>query len=138
MEDIMNKFRLYLQNHPKIHKAIFFANFILLGCFAFPLVNSRIPSAFWKTYLIVVAYGIVGAGFVTIFGINKEKFVYITSLISTVLGMIIRYIVEYDEVSNTINFTTFNIISYLVVIPIFTVVAYKFIIKRLLKNSEHQ
>lgn len=88
-----------------------------------------------KAYLVAASYGIIGLGFAGIYGIHKEKFVYIASLILTVLGMICRYILEYEEVSNTMNFTQFNIISYLVVIPIFIVIAYRFILKYLVKNN---
>lgn len=63
---------------------------------------------------------------------HKEKFVYTVSFALTVLGMVCRYVLEYGEVSNTMNFTQFNIVSYLVVIPIFTVVVYHIIIRYLM------
>ena len=36
-----------------------------------------------------------------------------------------RYLLEFGEVSNTYNFTLFNIVSYLVIIPIGTTFAYR-------------
>jgi len=47
--------------------------------------------------LLIVAYGVVGAGFALIYGANKKRFVYVISLISTVLGMGCLYILEYGE-----------------------------------------
>lgn len=134
----MNRFRLYLQNHPKILRIFILGYIIFAGCFTFPFGNERFPFDFSKAYLVIATYGIIGLGFVGIYGINKEKFVYLASLILTGLGMIFRYILEYGEVSNTMNFTPFNMTSYLVIIPIFTVVAYRFIIKLLLENSSHK
>ena len=130
----MNKFRLYLENHPKIPKKIILGYIIFAGCVIFPFANERSPFDFNKAYLVIASYGIIGLGFAGTYGINKEKFVYVASLILTGLGMLCRYFLEYGEVSNTMNFAPFNIISYLVVIPIFTVVAYHFIIKHLIKR----
>ena len=131
----MNKFRLYLENHPKIPKMFILGYIVFAGCVIFPFGNERFPFDFMKAYLVIASYGIIGLGFAGIYGINKEKSVYIASLILTGLGMICRYFLEYGEVSNTMNFTPFNIISYLVVIPIFTVVAYHFTIKHLTKKN---
>lgn len=131
----MNKFRLYLENHPKIPKNLILGYIVFASCFIFPFENDRFPFDFMKAYLVIASYGIIGLGFAGTYGINKEKFVYLASLILTGLGMICRYFLEYGEVSNTMNFTPFNIISYLVVIPIFIVVAYRFIIKYLMKKN---
>lgn len=131
----MNKFRLFLQNRPKIPKIFILGYIIFAGCFVFPFGNERFPFDFMKAYLVIASYGIIGLGFAGIYGLHKEKFVYIASLILTGLGMICRYSLEYGEVSNTMNFTPFNIISYLTVIPIFTVGAYHFIIGYLMKKD---
>lgn len=135
MEDSMNKFRLYLENHPKIPKIFILGYIIFAGCFVFPFGNKNFPFNFMKAYLVVASYGIIGLGFGAIYGIQKEKFVYIVSFLLTILGMICRYFLEYGEVSNIINFTPFNIISYLMIIPVFTVSAYHFIIKHLIKKN---
>lgn len=131
----MNKFRSYLEDYPKIPKKIILGYIIFAGCVIFPFANERSPFDFNKAYLVIASYGIIGLGLAGAYGINKEKFVYIASLILTGLGMISRYFIEFGEVSNTMNFTPFNIISYLVVIPIFTVVAYRFIIKYLMRKN---
>jgi len=128
----MNNFRLYLQNHPQVPKVFVLGYIIFAGCFIFPFGNERFPFDFMKAYLVIASYGIIGLGFAGIFGMHKEKFVYKASFVLTVLGMICRYFLEYGEVSNTMNFTQFNIVSYLIVIPIFTVVAYHIIIRYLM------
>lgn len=87
----MAKVRLFLQNHPKIYKTIFYLNTILIGCFSFPLLSPRSLIDFWKIYSLIVAYGIVGLGFLGIYGEGKDKFVYILSIILVGIGMICRY-----------------------------------------------
>lgn len=131
----MKKLRLYLDNHPKVAKKIILGYIIFAGCFIFPFANERSPFDFDKAYLVIASYGIIGLGFAGIYGINIEKFVYIASFILTGFGMICRYFLEYGEVSNTVNFTLFNIISYLLVTPILTLISYQFIIKYLLKKN---
>lgn len=132
----MNKFQLYLQNHPKVLKRFILGYIIFAGCFVFPFGNELFPFDFTKAYLVIASYGIIGLGFAGIYGIHKEKFVYAASLFLTVLGMICRYILEYGEVSNTMNFTLFNIVSYVAVIPVFTVAAYYFSIKYLIIKNQ--
>lgn len=131
----MDKIRLYLQNHPKISKLFILGYIVFAGCFVFPFRNERFPFDFTQAYSVIACYGIIGLGIAGVYGIRKEKFVYITSLILTGLGMICRYFLEYGEVSNIMNFTPFNIISYLAVIPIITVIAYHFCIKYLMKEN---
>ena len=131
----MDKFKLYLKNHQKIARIFMLLYIIFVGCFVFPFRNEVFPFDFMKAYLVIVSYGVIGLGFAGLYGINKEKFVYISSLILTGLGMICRFILEYGEFSNAMNFTPFNIVSYLIVIPIFIVIAYHFIIRYLMKQG---
>lgn len=131
----MNQFRLYLEKHPKVPRIVILGYSIFAGCFVFPFGNEHFPFDFMKAYLVIASYGIIGLGFAGIYGINKKRFVYVASLILTGLGMMCRYILEYGEVSNTMNFTLFNIASYLVVIPIFTMVVYYLIIKHLMEKN---
>jgi len=126
----MSKFQTYFQNHPKLRKAAFFVNVILVGGILFPFGNSLIPFSLW-----IVGFIIASAGFITIYGKNKEGLVYITSLILTGLGLIFRYFLEYGEVLSSRSFTMFNIVSYLVVMPIITVIAYYLLIKYGMKKK---
>lgn len=131
----MNKLSLYLEDHLKATKILVSVYIIFAGCVIFPFGKERVPFDFMKAYLVIASYVIIGSGFARIYGINKGKFVYIASLILTGLGMIFRYLLEYGEVSNTMNFTPFNIISYLVIIPIFIVITYHFIIKHFMQKN---
>lgn len=109
---IMNKFRLYLKDNPKIPKIFVLGYIVFSGCVIFPF-------DFMKAYLVISPYGIIGGGLGGIYGKQKYKLIYISSLILTALGMIFRYVIEYGEVSNTMNFVAFKILSYLLVIPIY-------------------
>lgn len=121
----------YLRKHPALPKVILLAYLVFAGCFVFPISSEKFPLDFMKVYLLVGSYGIIGLGFVGLYGVAKEKFIYPITLILTGLGMVCRYILEYGEVSNTYNFTLLNVISYIAIIPIFTVAAYHYIEKYL-------
>lgn len=125
----------YLRKHPTLVKVILLAYIVLAGCFGFPISSEPFPLDFMKVYQIVVSYGIIGLGFAGLYGVAKEKLVYSVTLFLTILGMLFRWILEYGEVSNTYNFTVLNMISYMVIIPIFTVNMYHYILKYLSKNK---
>lgn len=110
----MKKIRLYLMNHPKLLKTIYFILTIQMGCFSFPFTEYPRGFLWYKLYLLIVGYFAFAAGFAVIYGENKEGLVYIISLILTGIGMLCRYILEYGEVSNIRNFSKFNIVVVLV------------------------
>lgn len=123
----MKKLRLYLQQHPKALKALVLGYVVFAGCFVFPFGNERFPLDFTKAYLLLATYSIIALGFASIWGMHRHIAVYFTSLILTTIGMICRYILEYGEVSNTMNFTLPSILSYLILIPILVTAAYHLI-----------
>lgn len=129
----MNKFILYLQSHPKLNKTIFVILVTLMGCFSFPFEYPRSFLTFWKGYLLIIGYGFIALYFIGIYGKNRGGLVYVVSLLLVGLGMIGRYFFEYGEVSNTRNFTKFNIALFLIVVPIYTVIAYHFVSKKYIK-----
>ena len=57
--------------------------------------------------------------------------VYFATLFLTAAGMGCRYLLEFGEVSNTYNFTLFNGISYLALIPAGTAMAYHWMARAL-------
>ena len=73
--------------------------------------------------------------FMNIYGKNREALIYVMSLLLTGLGMIGNYILEYGEISNMRDFTKFNIILFLIIVPIYTVIIYHFIPKIIPKIS---
>lgn len=57
-------------------------------------------------------------------------YVYLITAISNIVGMILRYILEYGEYSNEVNFNTVNVFVFIVVLPLFCVVVY-YLIKKI-------
>ena len=102
------------------------------GCFTFPIRSQPYPLDFTKAYLLICSYGIIGLGFAGLYGEAKERTVYPLTLLMTILGMVCRYVLEYGEASNVYNFTMLNILSYIILIPAFTVGAYHYIVKYLI------
>lgn len=131
----MNKFKEYLHVHPKVFKLFIFGYIVFAGCFIFPLWSERFPFYFMKGYLVVTSYGIIALALTGIWGSNKENSVYFLTGVLTIIGLLCRYFLEFGEHSNTYNFTLINIVLYILIIPIFTVIAYHFIVKWLIKNS---
>lgn len=125
----------YLRKHPAFAKVIFGAYIVFAGCFVFPISSEPFSLDFMKVYLIVASYGMIGLGFAVLYGVAKEKLVYLIIFSLTILGMIFRYILEYGEVSNTHNFTMLNVVSYIAIIPIFTVATYHYNLKYLSKKK---
>lgn len=125
----------FLTRRPAIVKTVLLVYVVFAGCFTFPIRSDLFPLDSAKLYLIIASYGIIGLGFAGVYGPKKEKIIYPVTLMFTILGILCRYLLEYGEVSNYYNFTLFNIASYIVVIPIYTVLAYHYIVKCLLSKK---
>ena len=125
----MENIRVFIQKHKKLSWLVLIVYLIFCGCFVFPLSNERWSFDFEKAYMIIVAYGILAILFVNLLSNNKAMYVYLISLLFTMVGIILRYIIEYGEHSNTMNFTQINIIMYLVIIPVFCTLIYCIICK---------
>ncbi|HEY4543812.1 MAG TPA: hypothetical protein VIG40_04120 [Tissierellaceae bacterium] len=131
----MDKIILYLQSHAKLNKAVLFILVTIIGCFLFPFEYSLSFLTLVQVYLFIVGYFFTAVYFMNIYGKNREALVYVMSLLLTGLGIIGNYILEYGEVSNMRDFTKFNIISFLIIVPIYTVIIYHFIPKIIPKIS---
>lgn len=104
------------------------------ACFSFPL---RMPGGFlgWESIFIAAASWLVIALFFTALLPHKGVVkVFLITLPLTALGLGCRYLLEFGEVSNTMNFTPLNITLYLTLAPVCTAVAYLIFIP-LLKND---
>ena len=99
---------------------------VFLTCFSFPLWSERFPLKWHDVITFVSTYGIIAAGLYGVYGEDRGLSLYPRMLLFTVVGMICRYFLEFGEVSNTYNFTLFNIVVYLFVVPVFTLLAYEF------------
>ena len=104
---------------------------IFAGCFVFPIRSEPFPLDFSGVYLLASSYGVIALASAGIFGPGRGKKVYITTFLLTAIGMGCRYLLEFGEVSNTYNFTFFNIVSYLALIPAGTAAAYHWIVRRM-------
>ncbi|HAX73856.1 MAG TPA: hypothetical protein DCY20_10075 [Firmicutes bacterium] len=120
---------MFVQKHKKVSRLVLISYLIFCGCFMFPLSNERWSFNFEKAYMIIVAYGILAILFASLLSGKKTIYVYLISLLLTTVGMVLRYIIEYGEYSNTINFTQTNIIIYLGIIPVFCTLIYWIICK---------
>ncbi len=125
----MIKLRLNFKGNLKILKLLILGYIVFAGCFIFPFSNERSSFDVMKAYLVIGSYLVIGIGLGIIFGKQKYKFVYISSLLLTMLGMVLRYLLEYGEVSNTMNFILLNIILYLSIVPIFMTLVYHITIR---------
>lgn len=130
----MKRFQEYLQQHPRAVKYFILGYVVFAGCFTFPLWSEKFPLDFMKVYLIVGTYGIIALALAAIYGAKQEKKVWFFTFLLTAIGLLCRFFLEFGEVSNTYNFTFFNVICYLLGIPLFTTVAYHFIVKHLVKS----
>ena len=118
-----------LKKYPQLPKYIVLGYTVFCGCFEYPLLNRHSSTAldFSRLYLFFVSYGLIAFLFSRIYGIAKERQVYALTFLFTAIGMVGRYFLEFGEVSNTYNFTLINIVSYLLIIPTGTTIAYHFI-----------
>lgn len=94
------------------------------GCFMFPFFNELFPIQWNEILSFFVSYGIIGIGLSTIFKTNKITTVFSLTLIFTLIGMIGRFLLEYGEFSNTINFTNLNILLYIIIVPTYCTIIY--------------
>ena len=102
---------------------------IFLTCFNFPLWSERFPLKWHDVFTFISTYGIIATGLYGVYGEDRGPGLYPKMIIFTVIGMLCRYFLEFGEVSNTYNFTVFNIVVYLFIVPIFTLLFYEFLDK---------
>ena len=125
------KIQHFFKVHPRIPKILVLGYIVFAGCFVFPIRSEPFPLDFQRVYLLAASYGVIALAFAGIWGPDRERMVCVVTFILTVIGMACRYLLEFGEVSNTYNFTLFNIVSYLVIIPIGTTIFYRFMVRRL-------
>lgn len=100
----------FLGMYPWVPKLLVMGYIVFAGCFVFPISSEPFPLDFQKGYLLVCSYGVIALAWA---------------------GMGCRYLLEYGEVSNVYNFTPFNVICYLAVVPTGTLIAYCWIVRKL-------
>ncbi len=117
--------------HSSLPRALLLGYIIFAGCFVFPIRSEPFPLDFSGLHVLVSSYGVIALASAGIFGPDRGKKVYITTFLLTAVGMGCRYLLEFGEVSNIYNFTLFNIVSYLALIPAGTATAYHWIVRAL-------
>lgn len=120
----MTNLRRNLRKHKYITWVILLGYLAFMGCFSFPFGNELFPFDISKGVILVTGYGIIGMCFAGILDKGKEVIVAVLLVIFTVTGLLCRYILEYGEVSNTMNFTLANIFSFLIIIPLYCTAVY--------------
>lgn len=89
---------------------------------------NRKKKFFWSATLIYIVFNSC-----CLFPLNiRTKTIdnsFLLTLFFTAIGMGLRYILEFGEVSNTVNFTDINILVFLIAIPLFVMLAYLIIPK---------
>lgn len=103
---------------------------VLNGCFLFPL-NIKIKTmgnSFLFLFVFAFAYIMIALVFTGLLRAKPIK-VFLLTLFFTAIGMGFRYVLEFGEVSNTVNFTGINIMVFLITIPLFVILAYLIISK---------
>ena len=115
----MKENRLYtlLQSHRKAGTIIFWIVAVFFGCFCFPVIDlTKVLSdmqkhiSIWNIFICLLAYAEVGLLSGYLFEKKKISAVLLINAAHIIIGMILRYFLEFGEVSNTYNFTLPNIV----------------------------
>ncbi len=122
--EVINKLRHFLNKNRKLSWIIFSVYIaIFIGCAGFPLFPQHTGYANLLIHLGNAVY-VIPLTFVALLGKSKPMKVYSISFVSLLLGMVCRYALEFGELSNSINFTAINVVSFLVLLPLIYVFTY--------------
>lgn len=93
-----------------------------ITCCMFPFLNLtketpiRMEVANWLVIVVsIMFYHSIGQAEVKLFPNSSAMFIGLFNLIATFVGMGIRFLLEFGEVSNTYNFTIPNIILHILI-----------------------
>lgn len=125
----MENIRLIVQKYKKIFWLILIGYLVFCGLFNFPLSNKVLPFDLEKFYMTILSSIMSAILFFSLLSNKNNGVVYLVSLLCTSVGMFLRYIIEYGEYSNTVNFTQLNILIYLGMIPFLCTFVYLIIYK---------
>ena len=126
----MKKLVAFLQTHIKIARGLVVLCGAFFACFTFPIRVGEFPLGWLNLYVQIAAYAAVAEGFSGVYGPGKIRWVWLMALLSTVLGLVGRYLLEFGEVSNTYNFTLPNIALHLSVFLVVCVLSWFYLLKR--------
>lgn len=104
-------------------RVIFFAAVTLLGGTYFPLSRMLDPIKISLLISFFLFYGVIGNLMHRLFGKGKAGKLFLLTLGFTALGLAGRFLLD----QGTAAFTPENLIGFLVVVPVYTIMAYKLI-----------
>ena len=126
----MKKLIGFMRKHIAIARGLVVLCGAFFACFAFPIRLGEFPLGWLTFYVLIGGFGAVAEGFVGVYGPGWTCRVWLMTMISTVLGLIGRYLLEFGEVSNTYNFMPENVAVFLLTVPLGTAVAYYFLSRK--------
>jgi uncharacterized membrane protein YjjP (DUF1212 family) len=71
-----------------------------------------------------LGYAMIGILFAGLLDRKRPFFVLALTFFFTAAGLALRYLLEYGEISNAMNFTPFNIALYMIAIPPYCLLVY--------------
>ncbi|MBC5626160.1 hypothetical protein H8S10_11900 [Clostridium sp. NSJ-49] len=114
--------RINLQNHKVISLILLLGWIFLSGLSIFPIKLSSLD--FGRLFLAISWYGLISICFTGLFGKEHTIRVFILILVFTALGLLCRYLLNYGEVSNSVDFTIINVLVYISIVPLFCIGIY--------------
>ena len=118
----------FLRKHPVFMRTLVLGYTAFLCCLFFPLGSS-------PPLHRVILFGLMVLCLVEAYGPGRERGVFFRVLAAAAAGLLVRYLLEYGEVSNTRNFTAENVLFFLLTVPAGMTAAYHFLVKFLLPKS---
>lgn len=103
-------------------RVFLFAAVTLLGGTYFPLTSMVSPLKLSLLVSFFLFYGVMGNLMHRIYGRGKAGMLFLLTLAFTALGLVGRYFLDGDNIA---AFTPENLLSFLVVVPMYTILAYK-------------
>lgn len=99
-----------------------FMSSAFIACCMFPFLNLtketpiRMDVVNWLVIVVsIMFYHSIGQAEVKLFPKSSTMFIGLFNLLATIVGMGIRFLIEFGEVSNTYNFTIPNIILHILI-----------------------
>lgn len=120
----METLRELSKKHRNTAWIILLSYIAFFGCFVFPFSNELFPFDLDKGIMVASSYGIIGWGFAVLLEKHRNTVVLSLSFIFTIIGLGLRYLIEYGEASNVRNFIPINIALYVIIIPVYCMIVY--------------
>lgn len=112
--------------HPLALRRILYGMVVFFSCCCFPLRWEKSLLAIAVILLTVVLYREIGQGLAWLYGSHQARRIYPKLLVSTFIGLVCRYFLEYGEISNVYNFTPLYVLTYLLIVPFYTLAVYQY------------